>query len=139
MADLTKKPEKKEKPKKPKKKVGKIDQSQLIFFGLLVLGIIIFAVIIITKPTSKIYRTQYGDSIVASIEVFSNNKIDIAIDINDTRIIQSGTFKQIDDITYEIQLEDDTENQTVTMIIQDDTLTLKYSDGLEVVLKEYTK
>lgn len=128
---------KKKTPTKPKKKIGTVDRSSLIFFCILVGGIILLTIILLSRPTSKIYESKYGESITALIEVYSNKKVDIAVDVNETRIVQSGTWEQIDDTTYKVIMEG--EDEPVTMTINDDTLILKYADGTEVEFKEQKK
>lgn len=144
MTEETKKENKKTtKPKK--KKNDKIDKSSLIFFGIMIVGLIILTVILLTRPSSVIYSVNYGDDFVVHAEIFSNNSIDIAVDVNDDRVIQSGMIKEItdDDIegNYEVLFNEtdelgNTTETIVQMLIVDDTLTLTYDDGTEIILKE---
>ena len=68
--------EKKPIEKKPKaKKKGKVDLATIIFFIIMVIGLIVLTIIFLTKPTSKIYSTKYGDKFTVSVEMYSNNKI----------------------------------------------------------------
>lgn len=138
--------EKKSKPKK--KKNGKIDKPTLIFFILMIIGLIVLTIIILTKPTSKIYAKDYGQFVVA-VEIYSNNKVDMAIDVDDNRVLQQGTYKEIkdDDIENNFKAvfvsDDETTGETieteVELIIKDDILTIVYDDGTEIELKEIDK
>lgn len=137
--------EKKSKPKK--KKNGKIDKPTLIFFILMIIGLIVLTIIILTKPTSKIYAKDYGQFVVA-VEIYSNNKVDMAIDVDDNRVLQQGTYKEIkDDIENNFKAvfvsDDETTGETieteVELVIKDDILTIVYDDGTEIELKEIDK
>lgn len=135
--------EKKPIEKKPKaKKKGKVDLATIIFFIIMVIGLIVLTVIFLTKPTSKIYSTKYGDKFTVSVEMYSNNKIDLAIDVDEDRVIQSGTYKEdtssSTSSTYIAEfIDEDTKEKTnINISIKDDTLTLTYSDGTEIILKE---
>lgn len=140
--------EKEKKPsaaKKPKKKGNsKIDMPTIIFFVVMVVGLIVLTIILLTKPSSKIYEGSYGDFIVMA-EVYSNNKIDLAVDINQERVLQSGTYKEITDDNVENNYEaefksDEDESVTkVTFVIDKDKFTMTYDDGTTVELKETSK
>jgi len=135
--------EKKTKPKK--KKNSKVDTPTIIFFAIMIVGLIVLTVILLTKPTSKIYTKDYGKFVV-SVEVYSNNKVDVAVDAGEDRVVQSGTFEEIkdDDIennykaTFVSEDEETGEKSefSVELVIVDDTLTMNYDDGSQVVLKE---
>lgn len=142
MAD-EKNTEKKPKTAKPKKKAnGKIDTPTIIFFSILVIGLIIFTVILLTRPTSKIYSAQYGDTFTIAAELYSNGNIDLAVDVGEDRVIQSGTFEEITDDDIEDNYsaifvnEEDKTNVEVELLIVDDELTITYDDGTEIILKE---
>lgn len=133
------------KPKKPnyKKKKNGIDTPSLIFFAIMIIGLIVLTIIIFTKPTSKIYSVQYGDNFIIHAEMYSNNKIDLAVDVGTDRVVQSGNYTEItdDDIEFnyiavfesEVEGEEPTE---VNIVIVDNTLTMTYEDGSEIILKE---
>ncbi len=133
------------KPKPKKKKNSKIDTPSVIFFVVMIVGLIVLTIILLTKPTSKIYTKDYGQFTVA-VEIYSNNKVDIAIDAGEDRIIQDGTYEEIkdDDIdnnfsanfVSEDELTGEQTETHVNILIVDDTLTLIYDDGSEIVLKE---
>lgn len=132
------------KPKPKKKKNGNIDTPSLIFFGVMIVGLIILTVILLTRPTSKIYTKDYGQFTVA-VEIYSNNKVDVAVDAGEDRVVQSGTYEEIkDDIENNfsaIFTDEDTttgvKTEThVNMLIEDTTLTLQYDDGTNIILEE---
>lgn len=135
--------EKKTKPKK--KKNSKVDTPTIIFFAIMIVGLIVLTVILLTKPTSKIYIKDYGQFVV-SVEVYSNNKVDVAVDAGEDRVVQSGTFEEIKDDDIEnnykaLFVSEDEETgekseTSVELVIVDDTLTINYDDGSQVVLKE---
>lgn len=135
--------EKKTKPKK--KKNSKVDTPTIIFFAIMIVGLIVLTVILLTKPTSKIYTKDYGKFVV-SVEVYNNNKVDVAVDTGEDQVVQSGTFEEIkdDDIennykaTFVSEDEETGEKSefSVELVIVDDTLTMNYDDGSQVVLKE---
>ncbi|MBQ8218489.1 MAG: hypothetical protein IJZ79_01955 [Bacilli bacterium] len=134
------------KPKKPKKKSKNgIDTPSLIFFGVMIIGLIVLTVIILTRPTSKIYSVQYGEDFIIHAELYSNNDIDLAIDVGTDRIVQSGTYKEIvdDDIEFNytatFETEDGAEPVVVDLLIVEDVLTMTYDDGSEIILKESVK
>lgn len=141
MAEETNKKSIEKKPK-PKKKKGKIDTLSIIFFAIMVIGLIVLTVIVLTKPTSKIYSTQYGENFTVSVELYSNNKIDLTVDVKDDRVIQSGNYKEITDdeiennYTAEFINEETNEKTTVELLLINDELKLTYSDGTEIILKE---
>lgn len=135
--------EKKTKPKK--KKNSKVDTPTIIFFAIMIVGLIVLTVILLTKPTSKIYTKDYGQFVV-SVEVYSNNKVDVAVDAGEDRVVQSGTFEEIKDDDVEnnykatfVSEDEETGEKSETvveLVVVDDTLTMNYDDGSQVVLKE---
>lgn len=135
--------EKKTKPKK--KKNSKVDTPTIIFFAIMIVGLIVLTVILLTKPTSKIYTKDYGQFVV-SVEVYSNNKVDVAVDAGEDRVVQPGTFEEIKDDDIEnnykalfVSEDEETSEKSefsVELVIVDDTLTMNYDDGSQVVLKE---
>lgn len=135
--------EKKTKPKK--KKNSKVDMPTIIFFAIMIVGLIVLTVILLTKPTSKIYTKDYGQFVV-SVEVYSNNKVDVAVDAGEDRVVQSGTFEEIKDDDVEnnykatfVSEDEETGEKSETvveLVVVDDTLTMNYDDGSQVVLKE---
>ena len=138
MAENEKKPS-----KKPKRK-GKVDTPTMIFFIVMVVGLIVLTIIMFTRPTSKIYTKAYGEDFIVSVELYSNGNIDIAVDAKNDRVLQSGKYEEIkdDDIennyiaTFEENENDKTVETKVNLLIVEDELTLTYEDGSSVVFKE---
>ena len=139
--------EKKEtKPKAKKKKNSKVDMPSVIFFVVMIVGLIVLTIILLTKPTSKIYTTTAYEPFVVSVEIYSNNKVDIAIDAGEDRVIQAGTYEEIkdDDIenNFSATFVDEDETTGVktethaTLTIEDSTLTLLYDSGESIILEE---
>ena len=133
------------KPKK-KKRNGKLDIPTIIFFGLLVVGLIVLTIIILKKPSSKIYSKKYGDNIETLVEVYKNGDIDLSVSVDGDRTLQQGTYKSIDDSSndgyngeYEATFEEINTTIKVKMVIKDDTLTLTYDDGTTIDFKERKK
>lgn len=127
-----------------KNKLG-IDTPTLIFFGVMIVGLIIFTIIIFSRPSSKIYSAQYGENFTVHAELYSNNTIDLAVDVGKDRIVQSGTYKEItdDDIEFNyiatfVPNVQNVEPVTVNLVIIDNTLTITYNDGEKIILKEST-
>ena len=68
--------EKKDKPKKSKpKKKSKVDIPTIIFFSILIIGVIVLTFILLKKPHSKLYSKSYGSNIETIVEVYNNNEI----------------------------------------------------------------
>ena len=131
--------EKEKKPKKPKKK-SKRDWLTIIFFAVLVIGLIILTIIVLLKPTSKIYSVKYGDDFTIYSEVYTNNKIDLVITVGEDSIAQSGTYEEIkdDDIdnNYKAIFESDETTTELTFVVNDNQLVMTYDDGTEITLEE---
>lgn len=125
---------------RPKKKKKSGDRLSLIFFVILAIGLVVLTVIILTKPTSTIYSADYGDKLKVSIELYSNNNVDIAIDVDSNRVVQSGTYTELDDgikNNYEVVFKsDDNTEEKGTIVIDEDKLTLTYDDGTIIECKE---
>lgn len=124
--------------KKPNKsyKFGKniiIDKPTIIFFSIMAVGLVILTLIVLLTPTSKTYIASYGD-ITISVEMHNDNKIDFIIDTGETKLTTNGTYKVIEDNKYSVKFdEDETE---LTMVVEDEKLTLIYDDGTEIIYKE---
>ena len=130
------------KPKK-KKRNSKLDIPTIIFFGVLIVGLIVLTVILLKKPSSKIYSKTYGDNIETLVEVYKNGDVDLSVSIDGDRTLQQGTYKSIDDSSndeyngeYEATFEENNTTIKVKMVIKDDTLTLTYDDGTTIDFKE---
>lgn len=131
--------EKEKKPKKPKKK-SKRDWLTIIFFAVLVIGLIILTIIVLLKPTSKVYSVKYGDDFTIYSEIYTDNKIDIVITVGEDSIAQSGTYEEIkdDDIdnNYKAIFESDETTTELTFVVNDNQLVMTYDDGTEITLEE---
>lgn len=130
------------KTKKSRSK-SKIDIPTTIFFGVLIVGLIVLTIIILRKPSSKIYSKKYGDNIETLVEVYKDGDIDIAVQIDDDRTLQQGKYKSVDDSKndgydgeYEATFTENGEEIKVKMVIKGDTLTLTYDDGSTIDFKE---
>lgn len=129
--------EKKSTTNNKKKRKGKIDIPTIIFFVLMIIALVIFTILMFKKPSSRIFRKEYGD-ITVLVEMYNDSdEIDIAIDTKENRVLQEGTYKKKDDNTYTATFTDNQNNKsTVDVVVKDDTLTLVYDDGEEIDLKE---
>lgn len=136
------------KPSTKKKKLSKfnVDNTTIIFFSILIIGMIVLTIILLKKPTSKIYSKVYGDSIETLIEVYNNNEVDIGVSIDGELTIQQGTYEKISDNTtsdtdiyngeYIITFSNNQEQTTANMSIKDSTLILTYNDNTKIEFKE---
>lgn len=99
-----------EEAKKPKKTEGSNNKLTIAFFAVIIVGLIVVTIIFFTKNSSKdsrIFTASYGERFNFLLEVFSNNKVDLAIDMafdEDSdgkydrvdRTMQSGISEKID-------------------------------------------
>lgn len=137
--------------KQPKKKSsGKKDDKKLsyIFFGLLIVGIIVVTIFCYLKFSSKKYTKTFGDNITTTIEITEENSMLMTVKVGGTEIKQKGTLVYITDgedesagkyKIYEATLEPLTEEEeveTVQLKVYDKTLILAYTSGETV---EYTR
>ena len=125
-----------------------MDNTTIIFFSVLIVGMIILTLILLKKPTSKIYSKVYGDSIETLIEVYKNGNIDIGVSIDGEITIQHGTYEKTTDLNnnsdtdiyngeYIITFSNNQEEvTTVNMLINDSTLILIYPDNTKLEFKE---
>lgn len=119
----------------------------IAFFAIIIVVIIVCTILFLNRNTSTIYTTSYGEDSAfrVSIEVFSNNKIDLAIDIGQQqRIIQSGTYEEDKDTPngYIITIVDKSDpnnpiESKMNMTIEEDVLKLIYPDGSFITLNKY--
>ena len=136
----------KDKEKKPTKKTknGKIDKTTIIFFSLLVIGLIVITVIIlVTLNKSRLFTKVYDDDVVITAELSNSGDINLNVNIDDHEMSQSGTFEPIKgmDNTYRAtfyNLEDATE-ETVTVVVDETEMSIIYDDNSAVTLKETEK
>ena len=132
------------KPTKVKNKKATIDKANIIFFVLMIVGLVFFTIILLLKSNSKIYETKFGDDIISTVTLSDSNKIDISVEIDDVTSIQHGTYKEITDdkvdnnymITINADDEDVSKQETLEMIVEDTTVKLKYEDGSIIEYKE---
>lgn len=131
------------KPSKNKKKET-INKANIIFFVIMIIGLVLFTIILLIKSNSKTYETKFGDDIISTVTLSGSNKIDIIVEVNEISSVQHGTYKEItdDDIdnNYIITINnEDSSNQKIDsleMIVEDTILKLKYEDGSIIEYKE---
>ena len=131
------------KPSKNKKKET-INKANIIFFVIMIIGLVLFTIILLIKSNSKTYETKFGDDIISTVTLSGSNKIDIIVEVNEISSVQHGTYKEItdDDIdnNYIITINnEDSSNQKIDsleMIVEDTVLKLKYEDGSIIEYKE---
>ena len=141
MADEIKRENKAKTSVKKRKTNSSIDKPTLVFFGIMIVGLIVLTIIILNRPESIIYSASYGEDFTISAEMYDNNDIDVAVDAKDSRVVQTGTYKLIDDdidSNYLATFEDDESGDIteIDVLIEEDQLTLTYSDDTQIVLKE---
>ena len=91
----TKPKQKDQKKKKPTKKT-KMDISSIIFYSIMVIGLIIFVVIMIIKSNKQHYVTYFGEDIKVTIDL---KKDDFTLSIyadSDEPSVQTGKYKKVD-------------------------------------------
>lgn len=115
----TKKPVKKTKPL--------IDKTQLIFFGVLFVGLIIFVIIMVYNNSKQKYTTTFGDNITATVKI-NDDVFELEINADGTKSSQTGKCTKIKDTNkYSIEFEDKTKAECE--ILEDkDKLILYYKD-----------
>lgn len=121
------------KPKKTSKN-DKIDTPSLIFFGVMIIGIVVFIIIMIHNENKQKYVTNFGENISATIELKNKDDFYLVIDANDTKIEQTGKYELVNEKTneYLVTFEDkttnkfilDSENNQLTIYLDNNTLTL---------------
>jgi hypothetical protein len=124
---------------KAKKNANSGNKATIAFFVILIIGLIIVTVIILTRTTSKIYSTQYGICTVL-IEIYTDNTMDLAVDIEDKRTLKHGTYEALEDGTYKGTFEgEEGDSANVSISIVDQTLTLTFEDdGTTMTFTEVT-
>ena len=125
--------EKKPTTTKKKAETGKkLDEKQanIIFFAILVIGLIIFIVLFLLTPTTAKYEAYFGE-IKAEI-VLSEKTADMIVYIEDEKFEQEGQVAILEEgdnyILYEVTFED----EVVIMYATEDNLTLTYDSGEEI-------
>ncbi len=127
--------------KPSKKKKGSVDKANIIFFVIMIIGLILFTLILLLKSNSKTYTTTFGDNIVSTVKLTGSNNIDISITVDDITSNKHGTYTEITDDkvdnNYKITIDnDDKKKETLEMVVDESTVTLKYDDGSVVKYKE---
>jgi len=125
---------------KPKKSSGKkMDEKKLtyIFFGILIVGIIIVTVFVYMNGGAgkKKYVKDFGENITTTIEL-TETDMNMTVQVGETEITQHGTLtllEQNEEYTiYEVVLEpltEEEEPETVQMKVYEDSLLLAYETG----------
>lgn len=128
--------EKKVEKKKPAGKQPAIN-SNVIFFAILVVGIIIFTVILLLKPSTTVYRANLAQNAECIVQV-SKKDVDIGVKIDGEVITQQhGTYtKRVLEegekpesetaVEYVITFENEADN--ASMVIDGNRLTLYLAD-----------
>lgn len=129
--------EEKQKSKPKKKHKSKVDIPTAIFMVLIVVGLVVCTILMFKKPNSVIYKKEFGD--ISVLVEFYNDKqeIDLAIDTEDGRVLQQGTYETTkEENKYIATFKDSDEDLKVNIVIKDKTLTMIYDDGSEITLEE---
>lgn len=111
--------------KKPTKKSGlKIDKMQLIFFSVLMVGLIIFIIIMIYNNSKQKYTAKFGENITATIKI-NDEVFELEINADGTKVSQVGKCTQVDDTNkYKIEFED--KSTAECEIFEDDNRLILY-------------
>ena len=139
--------------KKPKKKGSlfssnkKVNEQRLtyIFFGILIVGLIIFTIILFIQKPRK-YVATFDDNITTTIEL-NEERIQINVAIGGTEITQNGSLVALMDgedevgkfTIYAATLEpmtDEEEEEVVQVKVYDDYLILAYDTGETVTYEK---
>ena len=139
--------------KKPKKKGGlfssntKVNEQRLtyIFFGILIVGLIIFTIILFMQKPRK-YVATFDDDVTTTIEL-NEERIQIIVAIGGTEITQNGSLVALMDgedevgkfTIYDATLEpmtDEEEEEVVQVKVYDDYLILAYDTGETVTYEK---
>ncbi len=139
--------------KKPKKKGGlfssntKVNEQRLtyIFFGILIVGLIIFTIILFMQKPRK-YVATFDDDVITTIEL-NEERIQIIVAIGGTEITQNGSLVALMDgedevgkfTIYDATLEpmtDEEEEEVVQVKVYDDYLILAYDTGETVTYEK---
>lgn len=120
-----------------KKSSKKMDEKKLtyIFFGILIVGIIIVTVFVYMNGSKKKYIKNFGENITTTIEL-TETDMNMIVQVGETEITQHGTLtllEQTEEYTiYEVILEpltEEEEPETVQMKVYEDSLLLAYETG----------
>lgn len=128
--------EKKVEKKKPAGKQPAIN-SNVIFFAILVVGIIIFTVILLLKPSTTVYRANLAQNAECIVQV-SKKDVDIGVKIDGEvitqqhgtytkRVLEEGETPESETaVEYVITFENEADN--ASMVIDGNRLTLYLAD-----------
>lgn len=136
--------EKKTETKKKPAKKGNMPpiNSNVVFFAILVIGIIIFATILLLKPTKTIYRTNLAQNAEVIVQL-GKKDIDIGIKVDGEVVSQEhGTYekRQLEEgekpqsetaVEYVIIFDNNSDN--ASMVIDGNELTLYLADDTVLV------
>ena len=120
-------------------KIKKDNRPVLIVFGILIVCLIVFTILLL-KPKPIKYTTTFGDNITSTITIV-DKKINMDVVVNEkTKVTQSGTLTLLDSgkdddgsewTIYEATLTKETE--IVQIKVYDKTLILAYDSGETVI------
>ena len=122
-------------------KIKKDNRPVLIVFGILIVCLIVFTILLL-KPKPIKYTTTFGDNITSTITII-DKKINMDVVVNEkTKVTQSGTLTLLDSgkdedgsewTIYEATLTKDKETEIVQIKVYDKTLILAYDSGETVI------
>lgn len=132
-----------EKKKKPSNSKLPPINSNVVFFAILVIGIIIFTVILLLKPNKTIYRANMASNAEVIVQLDKKN-VDIGIKVDGEvvsqehgtyakRPLESGVQEDPDAIEYIITFDS---GEEASMLIGDYELTLILADDTIMVLQQ---
>lgn len=132
-----------EKKKKPSNSKLPPINSNVVFFAILVIGIIIFTVILLLKPNKTIYRANLASNAEVIVQLDKKN-VDIGIKVDGEvvsqehgtytkRPLESGIQEDPDAIEYIITFDS---GEEASMLIGDYELTLILADDTIMVLQQ---
>lgn len=132
-----------EKKKKPSNSKLPPINSNVVFFAILVIGIIIFTVILLLKPNKTIYRANMASNAEVIVQLDKKN-VDIGIKVDGEvvsqdhgtyakRPLESGVQEDPDAIEYIITFDS---GEEASMLIGEYELTLILADDTILVLQQ---
>lgn len=132
-----------EKKKKPSNSKLPPINSNVVFFAILVIGIIIFTVILLLKPNKTIYRANLASNAEVIVQLDKKN-VDVGIKVDGEvvsqehgtyakRPLESGVQEDPDAIEYIITFDN---GEEASMLIGEYELTLILADDTIMVLQQ---
>lgn len=119
MDNTNTKPTKKEDEKKSKKQTNKkksassIDKASLIFYAILLIGIIAFVIIMIRNHNRQHYVAYFGEDIKATIDLKDDDRFILSIYADsDTPSKQEGKYKKVESTTTTTEKSSDKASST---------------------------